>query len=409
VRRPHRGQRAFGASPWHILGVALAAQVGISVIDQGIPTLTGFIKSDLDVSAATAGLAVSCFTFGRIFGSYAAGVTADRVGERTVLIVGGVLTGALVVLAAASPLPALFALLVVGGLASSASTPAGGRLVLLAFPRNRHGIALGIRQTGIPLGGLVGAALLPWIAHLAGWRWALAVGGAVAAVSILPLLLARHPRREPGAARQPAGPSPARDRNIRLLTLWGCLIISGQYALVSFLALDLHGGAGLSLATASLLVAVAQAAGVAGRVAWGALSDRALARGRKPLLLVLTSVGLLADLLLFGVPRSVSIGVLVVVSALAGLALIGFQGLLITMLAEMAGPARVGAATGFAVTFAQIAITLSPPLYGLVADVAGSYRAIWGVLAVVLAVAFVPAALVREAVPGIEGARGGTV
>jgi len=64
--------------------------------------------------------------------------------------------------------------------------------------------------------------------------------------------------------------------------------------------------------------------------------------------------------------------------------------------AEVAGPVRVGAATGFAVTFVGLAIALSPPFYGLVADIAGTYRAIWAVLSVVLAVAFIPALLIRE-------------
>jgi hypothetical protein len=35
-------------------------------------------------------------------------------------------------------------------------------------------------------------------------------------------------------------------------------------------------------------------------------------------------------------------------------------------------------------------------LYGLVADLAGTYRAIWAALAVVLVVALLPAMLVRE-------------
>jgi cyanate permease len=42
------------------------------------------------------------------------------------------------------------------------------------------------------------------------------------------------------------------------------------------------------------------------------------------------------------------------------------------------------------------AIAASPPLYGLVADLTGTYRAIWAVLAGVLVLALVPAALVRE-------------
>ncbi|MGI8421276.1 MAG: hypothetical protein ACR2MU_03295, partial [Gaiellaceae bacterium] len=80
----------------------------------------------------------------------------------------------------------------------------------------------------------------------------------------------------------------------------------------------------------------------------------------------------------------------------AGLGVIGFQGLWVTMVAETAGPERVGAATGFAITFVTAAIALSPPLYGLVADAAGTYRALWAVLAGVLTLAFVPALLIRE-------------
>ena len=80
----------------------------------------------------------------------------------------------------------------------------------------------------------------------------------------------------------------------------------------------------------------------------------------------------------------------------AEVALIGYQGLWVTMIAEAAGPERVGAATGFAVTFIVATLAASPPLYGLVADLAGTYRAIWAVLACVLACSFVPALLVRE-------------
>ena len=383
------------SAAWRLLGAALVAQVGISVVEQGIPALTGFIKSDLGLSAAAAGLTVSAFTVGRALGSYAAGVAADQVGERRVLVAGGLATGAIVALAVSTPFAALIVLLAMAGAASAASTPAGGRLVLLAFPRNRRGFALGLRQTGVPLGGLIAAALLPWLAHLYGWRWSLAVAGAIAAAAVIPLVVTRK-HQAPSA--QPPGPrrssSLRRDRTVRLLTIWGCLLISGQYALVAFLALDLHQSAGLALATASLLVAVAQAFGVIGRVGWGAASDRLLLHGRKPMMIWLTGVALVASLLLFTMPRSAPLAVWSVAAALAGLALIGFQGLWVTMIAEAAGPERAGAATGFGITFVAFAIAASPPLYGLVADLAGSYRAIWAALAVVLAIAFVPALLV---------------
>ena len=115
-------------------------QLGVSVIDQGLPTLTGFIKADLGLTAAVAGLTVSSFAIGKIFGAYAAGVAADRFGERRVLILGSFVAAALVAVAAATPFPAFTTARRRDG--GVASTPAGGRLVLLAFPRNRHGLAL---------------------------------------------------------------------------------------------------------------------------------------------------------------------------------------------------------------------------------------------------------------------------
>jgi MFS family permease len=394
--------RAEATNPWRLLGLATLVQMGVSVVDQGLPTLNGFIKAELGVSAAVAGIAVSSFAFGKIFGSYAAGVAADRLGERRVIVTGAITVGTLAAIAAALPDSLIFIVLFVAGLAASTSTPAGGRLVLMAFPRERHGLALSLRQCGIPAGGLVAAALLPWLAHMWSWRWALAVAGGITIATALPLVLHPVEQADEMEARASTGSAhPARDRNIRLLTLWGCLVVTGQYTILAFLALDLHQRAGLSLVSASLLVSLANAFGIIGRVSWGALSDRALSRGRKPLLLALNFSGLTAAVLLLATPSSAPVGVFVALAAIGGFALIGYQGLWVTLLAEVAGPRRVGAATGFALTFTQVAISLTPPVFGFIADTAGTYRAVWGALVCLLLVALIPAFLIREGAPGL--------
>ena len=107
---------------------------------------------------------------------------------------------------------------------------------------------------------------------------------------------------------------------------------------------------------------------------WGALSDRGDRPRRKPMLLVLTSTGFVAALLLVAVPRTAPMWVLALVAVVAGSSLVGFQGLWVTMLAEFSPPDRVGATTGWAITFTVTAVTLTPPLFGLVADVTGTYR-----------------------------------
>lgn len=395
----HSGSPRLG-KPWRLLLLALLAQCGISLVDQGLPLLTGFIKNDLEISAATAGLAVSSVAFGKVVGGYPTGVAADRFGERRVLVAGGAVAAALVALAALSPLALLFPLLFVAGIACATGTPAGGRLVVRAFPPERRGIALGIRQTAIPLGALIAAAVLPWIAHVAGWRWSIAAAAAGLALSLVPIATARLAADDDRIVAEIPRPSVrAWNRNVVLLTSWASLMVTGQYALLAFLPLDLEQRAGMALTEGALVVAVAIAAGLVGRVAWGVASDRLLEHGRKPVMVTVTAAGLVSAIALLVIPMTVPVVVIVALAAFAGVALMGYQGLVVVMVAEAAGGGRVGAATGFTATFGQLSIAVSPVLYGLVADASGSYRAIWAALAVVLTLAFLPVALVRERQP----------
>ena len=109
---------------------------------------------------------------------------------------------------------------------------------------------------------------------------------ALAAVPLLSLRAGPPPPR-PGRPQRHVG----RNRNLVLLTIWGCLIVTGQYALVAFLALDLNQSSGLTLAEGSVLVVVANAAGIVGRIVWGLVSDRHSGGNRKAFLLAINVVG----------------------------------------------------------------------------------------------------------------------
>ena len=49
-----QGRASVTRAARRLLGAALISQIGISVVEQGIPALTGFIKADLGVSAPDA-------------------------------------------------------------------------------------------------------------------------------------------------------------------------------------------------------------------------------------------------------------------------------------------------------------------------------------------------------------------
>src|SRR5439155_23573771 len=115
------------------------------------------------------------------------GIVADRTGERVVVVAGA--TGAAAALAAlgwSGSFLWLVGLLAVAGVFGASVNAASGRAVLSWFGRAERGLALGIRQTAIPLGGTVAAASLPWVARADGLRTAfisLAVGCLVAAAA----------------------------------------------------------------------------------------------------------------------------------------------------------------------------------------------------------------------------------
>src|SRR5204862_5366651 len=81
----------------------------------------------------------------------------------------------------------LFALLGLAGAAGASVNAASGRAVMIWFPASERGLALGVRQTAIPLGGLVAALVLPAVSLRAAFVMlaALLLGGALFGVAVI--------------------------------------------------------------------------------------------------------------------------------------------------------------------------------------------------------------------------------
>jgi MFS family permease len=253
---------------------------------------------------------------------------------------------------------------------------------------------MGLRQTGIPLGGLAAAALLPFLANRIGWREALAVGGGLTVAGTLAAAAASRGWGGRGVERAEAAHAP-RDRRVLYVIAWGVGLVAAQYAVVAFLILDVHGH-GISIGRAAALLACAQAGGIAGRVLWGAASDRLLAGARRPVLLAISAAAIASALLLATLPGRAGFWSLLPVVALTGVSMLGWNGIWVMVVAELASPARRGAELGFGLTFLALAIVVWPPLFGAIRDATGSYTASWLALTGVLALGVVPAALVRQ-------------
>ncbi len=253
---------------------ALAIGVGTVTVLPGflVGVLSLQIRSDLDVSLAAAAAATSVFFAAGVLGSGLLGRAAQRAGALTSMRIAAVISGTCMIAIAvlATSLPVLLALLVVAGLANSGAQPAINLFLADEVPRDRQGLAFGIKQSAVPGSILVSGLALPALALPFGWRPAVAVCGglALAMAAVLSTLGGSRPIRD--AARE-AGPRPS--RALVLLAAGAALATFGPNALGAHMvgsAVD----AGISEAGAGLVVAVGSAASLAVRVAFGHRADR---------------------------------------------------------------------------------------------------------------------------------------
>jgi sugar phosphate permease len=149
-------------SPWRILAGGTFALWTYALLYPGVAVLAPAIRSVFDVGLGAAGIALGAVSAGAALSLFFWGALADRIGERAVMSAGLVAAAAALGAAAMASTFAAFVLLLMaaGSLGASANAPSA-RSVMAWFGPERRGMALGIRQTAVPLGGLAAAAFVP--------------------------------------------------------------------------------------------------------------------------------------------------------------------------------------------------------------------------------------------------------
>lgn len=277
---------------YRILALMTSAQVGMSIVQQAVGVLAPWFIAEYAINKAQLGALFTALFLGSASCTLIAGVLTDRLGERGMLAVAGTLmTASLAASALVRDYVWLVAAMGCFGIAYAASAPAGSRAILTWFTTDR-GFAMGFRQTGVPLGGLVGALLLPFVAfHYGGYRPALLVAAVLVAV---PTAVAASVYREPPSERPRAQqsladivrgmPALARDPRLITVTATACILVSTQQAMNGFLTLKNVQVVGLRPELAAIAFASAHAAATVGRIFWGWFSDRVLGGERIVLL-----------------------------------------------------------------------------------------------------------------------------
>jgi MFS family permease len=392
---------------YRMLGIMTAAQAGASVVQQAIGSLAPLLLVTFALNAKQLGVLFTALYLGSATFTAVSGVLTDRLGERRMLAISGsIMTLSLLGAAAFENYVWLVGCIFVFAIGYAPVMPAGGRAILAWFKRDR-GFAMGIRQTGVPVGGLLGAIVLPLAAsHFDGYRGALVTAAVLVG---LPSLLACVFYREPTLERQAPATSTQvfagmkmlfRDPRLIATTITCSLLMNTQVAMNGFLTVTairhLHVAPGVAN---TALAGGFIAAGVA-RIFWGWFSDRAIPGKRIELLAGLSALSALSTSLFALLP--VGQAWLVIPSAaLIGLFGAGWNGVMAAALAEIGGPERAASAVGLTLTFVFGLSAVGPLIFGAIADHA-SLQVAWFVTSAFALAGVLPAfwlQSVRRAVP----------
>jgi MFS transporter, ACS family, hexuronate transporter len=387
---------------WVILALIVLAQTTANIGPLGIPAIASLIRADLGLTLAQAGSFLSAYYIGPVSMSLFGGILADRWGTARTLVLGqAIIAIGLLAVSAAPTYGLLVALMIVAGVGYGALNPTSTTAAMSWFPPRQRATVVGLKQVGLPFGGMLGAAILPALALSFGWRGAIAASAlAIGVCAIASAVIYRDPPDEVAARRVSTARGALRSvlltRDLWLVAVATAVFAAMQTVWMAFLALYLQGVVGLSLLAASRYLALAQGGGVLGRVAFGLLSDRVFAgRRRTPLAIAGCTSALCSIALAFTGPGT-SAGWLAALALLFGFAGIGWNGVQHTLMAELAGPGAAATAVGLGLAVSSAGVMAGPVVFGWLVQGAGGYRGPWLALAGSMTAGLIVLALVRE-------------
>lgn len=378
-----------GFNPWRvrIFLLGLVHTVGTSCY-LSIMAMGPVIREDLDITAAEFGLFMSVVFGAQLLSALPSGAITDRMG------VGWTLFGAMLMMSAGTLWfalapsfgPALAAAFLTG-LGYSFVNPATAKGVMRWFPPAWTGTAMGLKQLGVPLGGVIGAGGGVLAAYM-DWRSVLWIAVGLTFVTALAWLpLTRKPHSGAGAFKRMISDlrTVITNRNMNVICISAIMYNTGQSSLFTYMALFLKDAAQASQPVAALGVAFAQGASAIGRVGFPYISDVFLKGRRKGVTVAIVSSSLVVCAATIMVGPAWPYWSLMAMAAVMGLAMASYAALVLSMTAETVPSEMVGSGIGYNAVAWSIGGVAGPPLFGMILDLTGNtYGYAWTVIGAVM-------------------------
>ena len=353
--------------PWVMVAVCTAM---VAMAFGAIGTVAVFlapIAAELGWQRAEVSAAYSVATVATGLGGIAMGHFADRMPVRRVALFGALVPGlAFVFLSDLETTRGLYLLHALMGLIGIGAIMAPlNSLASLWLARN-PGLAIGV----VSAGGAAGQGLVPYFArHLIlteGWRQAYLILGLAFVGVMVPLALALRDAPRPASVRPAGTAGGSATRMLALLSVAAalcCVCMATPLVHVVTLGSD----RGLGGQDAAGLLAVMMVCGMAGRIAFGRIADRA---GSLQTYIAASSG---QTLLAFLFPYAGSGAQLYALAALFGVVFSGAMTSFLLCAREYAPPNAIGRSLGMVMFFAWVGMALGAWQGGVFYDLCGDY------------------------------------
>ncbi|MGM0653135.1 MAG: MFS transporter [Bacillota bacterium] len=375
------------------------AYIAVFINIQGFKAMLPLVQDEFLISRAEVGLYSSFYFFSSVIIAIFSGKIADRLGTKNGLVLGVGLVAAMIALHSISPTFSLILVLAfVTGIAFSLITPSVNKGVLEISEPSKRSLSMGIVHGGGGFGGVLGAVMLPYLGELFGWRTTL-LFGSIFAIIVALFILKYY--RQPANLEEQAEVTVEKEksslrndlglflRNRYLMTVFAMGIafgvsissVTGHFPI--YMVRDL----GTSTTFAGMGLAVFHLGGILGQPFWGFFNEKVFPGNRR---IVLSILGFLicGFQLFFGLIISrymFAPQFILLFSFLLGFSTLGIIAIYFTTVSELVAKQQVGTVTGLALIFPRSSTVIMPPLFGLAADITGTYTVSWIILGILVA------------------------
>ncbi len=379
--------RFLQPGPWLVVVVTTAAQMVVAMANVVLPTIAPKVAETLGVDPVLVGYHVG-LTFGAAtFASIYAGIAVMRWGAALMTQLSMVFC---VVGLALFALPHV-AFIALGSIAVGAgmgyASPAAAQLLVRHTSPERRNLMFSIKQTGVPLGGVIVSLMAPVLAVTLGWRWALAV---IAVMAVATLIVAERGRAAWDRDLQPAGsvhaeafggvPLVWRLETLRWVCLSAVMFSAVQRILLSFTVVYLVAEGGYGLVDAGILLSVAQVGGSLARIPWGWLADRL--RSGLAVLILICVIMIVSSIALVLLDASWPKPLVYLLFLVLGASCLGWNGIVHAECARLSPPGMISLVAGGTSFFIFGGVMFGPPIFSAMYGVIGSYSMTFGLMVI---------------------------